>query len=400
MTDTTTPHSTEEKTPPSPDAAPLRAVSDPAGLILLTVMAAMAVAFAWLPPQPATRSASQLAAASVEPQTRWLRPDDVRPLSRIAFGSCLHQARPQPILASIVSLQPDLFLMIGDNVYGDVKDASLSELRDAYRAQAARLELALLRARIPVLATWDDHDYGRNDGGAEFPWKEGVRQLFAEFWQLDPRALPRGGVYSAQIIGPPGQRVQVILLDTRSFRSPLTARSDVEFALDRSKGRYLPSVATNQDMLGAEQWAWLEAELAKPAEVRVLVSSIQVLAETHGWERWGNLPAERQRLYDVIQRSGAKGLVAISGDRHRAAVYRRDLGGRVFAEITSSALNLPSPPQQDDAGDPVRMGPMFKPENFGLIEIDWRARRLAGTLRDVDGRTVATVNLTFAELGL
>ncbi len=40
-------------------------------------------------------------------------------LTRVAFGSCNHQSAPQHMWAQIASANPQLFLMIGDNVYGD-----------------------------------------------------------------------------------------------------------------------------------------------------------------------------------------------------------------------------------------------------------------------------------------
>ena len=88
------------------------------------------------------------------------------------------------------------------------------------------------------------------------------------------------------MIGPPGNRVQIILLDTRYFRD------DFRRSEKRSAG-YIPDADRAKSLLGSAQWAWLEAELRKPADVRLLVSSIQALTEDHGWERWGHLPRER-----------------------------------------------------------------------------------------------------------
>jgi alkaline phosphatase D len=105
--------------------------------------------------------------------------------------------------------------------------------------------------------------------------------------------------------------VQVILLDTRFFRSPLKP-TDQRNAPGRE--RYLPDEDPTKTMLGEAQWAWLADRLREPAEVRLIVSSVQVLAEGHGWERWGNFPRERQRLYDLIRDTGARGVVYLSGD--------------------------------------------------------------------------------------
>jgi alkaline phosphatase D len=218
-------------------------------------------------------------------------------LTRIAFGSCAHQERPQPIWEAVLQYRPELFLFLGDNVYGDVRDGKpvdneaeiLDSLRLAYSRAAAIPGLTRLRQTVPHLATWDDHDYGRNDGGEEFVHKRASQQLFTAFWQLpaeDPR-WQRDGVYHAQVFGPPGRRVQVILLDTRFFRSALKP-TDQRGA--PGKERYVPDPDPTKTMLGAAQWAWLAEQLTVPAELRLLVSSIQVVADGHGWERWGISP--------------------------------------------------------------------------------------------------------------
>ena len=94
-------------------------------------------------------------------------------LRRIAFGSCADQNQPQPFWSPIRAFEPQLFLMIGDNVYGDVSSGALTELRAAYDRLAAIDGFKRLRADVPVLATWDDHDYGANDAGADFPHRAG-----------------------------------------------------------------------------------------------------------------------------------------------------------------------------------------------------------------------------------
>jgi alkaline phosphatase D len=230
---------------------------------------------------------------------------DGGPLTRIAFGSCADEEKPQPIWKAILAYQPELFLFTGDNVYGDVRDGKnvpeadlIDSLVHAYGQAAKIQDLATLRATVPHLATWDDHDYGKNDAGVDFAGKAQAQELFLQFWDVppgDPRA-GREGVYHAETFGPEGQRVQVILLDTRYFRSPLKPTDQRDAP---GKERYLPDDNPAKTMLGDTQWAWLAERLREPAELRVIVSSIQVLAEGHGWERWGNLPRERQRLFNA-----------------------------------------------------------------------------------------------------
>lgn len=331
---------------------------------------------------------------SAVPQTPWrtLSRDSV--LTRIGVGSCLHQGQPQPVWEGVMRRAPQLFLMIGDNVYGDIRSADGSELAQAYRTQLEHPEFAAARAALPMLGIWDDHDYGGNDAGSDFAHKQQGERLFREFWQR-PAGAAGEGVHYAEAFGPPGRRVQIIFLDTRSFRSPLMrAAGTLPFW-----GRYEPDPAPEKTMLGAAQWAWLEAQLKVPAQIRLIVSSVQVLAEGHGFERWGNLPAERDRLLGLLERTDARGVVLLSGDRHNAALYQaRLVGGRLLPEMTASSLNSAKGPSRDEAG-PERRGEAYWRENFGEIGIDWEARRLSLDIRDVTGAPARQWEIPFAELG-
>ncbi len=318
------------------------------------------------------------------------------PLARIAFGSCANQNKPQPIWAAVLAYRPELFIFTGDNVYGDVTSGDMTELRAAYAAASEVEGIKALRAQVPVLAVWDDHDFGRNDGGADFPYKERAQELFLAFWHIaddDPRAQ-RPGVYHAATFGPAGQQVQVILLDTRTFRSPLRP-TDQRGAL--GKEAYLPDPDPAKTMLGEAQWAWLRAQLEQPADLRLIVSSVQVLAEDHGFERWGNLPLERQKLLDLIAETGAKGVVLISGDRHMGALYRLSEGVPYdLYEITSSGINMAVSNNRDTG--PLRLGEVYRADNFGTIDIDWQAGQITLSVRGMDGTAARSVTIPIAAL--
>ncbi|MCH8491099.1 MAG: alkaline phosphatase family protein [Oceanicaulis sp.] len=323
-----------------------------------------------------------------------------RALTSIAFGSCNTPEREIPILNVIADAGHDLFIYGGDNVYGDARayDATLPELRSAYHQLAARPEFQRLRAAMPMLEVWDDHDYGMNDLGRDFAFKGFAERLFLDFWRAgegDVRRT-REGIYDAHVFGPEGQRVQVILLDTRWFRSDLTVTDD-RGAVGRE--RYLPSEDPEQDMLGAAQWAWLEEQLREPAELRLLVSSIQVHADGHGWEAWRTLPRERDRLYRLIRETRANGVVIVSGDRHASGLYvRADLTDYPLYEITSSSLNMSFRDENNEPG-PHRIGDMFAPENYGVIAIDWEADALNLEIRDNTGTVVREQGVVLSRIG-
>lgn len=321
-------------------------------------------------------------------------------LTRIAIASCSEETAPIPLLRDIAAENPDLFLYIGDNVYGDAYsgDMRLTELRQAYADLAANPDFQAVWSAVPTHAVWDDHDFGLNDAGGDFSAKEFAERIFERFFRLaedDPRR-DHSGVYGSYTYGPEGRRVQVILLDTRFFRSPLK-ETDERGAV--GKERYVPDADPAKTMLGEAQWNWLAETLREPADIRLLVSSIQVIADGHGWEAWRTMPLEREKLYTTIEESGANGVVLISGDRHRAGLYR--LAGETgypLYEMTASSLNLSFGGEEEPG--PNRLGPTFTGENYGLVEIDWEAGELALLVKDENGQAVLSQPVGFDEIGL
>ena len=293
-------------------------------------------------------------------------------LQRIAFGSCHRQRQPAPIFATLADWQPELFVMLGDNVYADTDDPVV--IAACWQALDALPDFARLRASTHLLATWDDHDYGLNDAGADYSQRDASQDCFLDFMEVaqdDPRR-EREGVYHAEVFGTPGRRVQVILLDTRYHRSPLVLNQG-----ERPNGRYVPSEDPTATVLGEAQWGWLEEQLRQPAELRLIGSSIQLLSDEHGWETWGNFPAERNRMLSLIARTGAEGVVFLSGDRHasefsvRPPVHDGMSPRYPLYDLTSSSLNQPRAwgPERN----PWRLGDLVFDANFGTIEIDWSA---------------------------
>jgi alkaline phosphatase D len=320
------------------------------------------------------------------------------PLSRIAFGSCANQTMDQSIWDAVLSYRPDLFIFCGDNVYGDFSSADAGNLKHAYDEAGRIAGYSKLRDTVSHLAVWDDHDYGVNDGGVEFAHKAVSKELFLDFWNAPATDVrrKRDGIYDSRIIGPPGMRVQVILLDVRWFRSPLKATDQRGVP---GKERYLPDPDPAKTMLGPVQWTWLAEELRKPAELRLIVSSTQILAEGHGWERWGNMPLEKQKLIDTIRASGAKGVVLLSGDRHIGALYRETPADLYpLYEATSSGLNMVYWAAKE-AG-PNRLGALYAAANFGVVDIDWWERKVVLALRDDGGNTRRAVEIGFDTLGI
>lgn len=319
----------------------------------------------------------------------------------IAFGSCSHQDREQPAWDAIVAERPDLFLFLGDNVYADRPGhpATPGNIAAAYRELAAQPGYRRLREARPLLATWDDHDFGQNDAGVEYPFKRQSQALMlAAFGEpADSPRWTRDGVYGAWTFGEQGRRVQVLLLDTRYFRDRL-ARDPSRAKPGR--GSYVPQEDPSATMLGAAQWEWLESQLRQPADLRILGSSIQVIAREHGYETWGNLPRERRRLYQLIRDTGAEGVVFISGDRHLTEISREQSAETPYPiyDFTSSGLDQSESPV--DEPNRFRISPVLRTANFGVIRVDWDAAPVRVEMASLDGlgQTLFQHAVTLAEL--
>lgn len=313
------------------------------------------------------------------------RATDAAPsITRLAFGSCFKQGRPAPVWDAIRGVRPDALVLLGDNVYADSTDPAV--IRAAYGYLASDPAFQALRASTRLLAVWDDHDYGEDDAGAEFPARDESKRAFLDFLgePADSPRRAREGVYASYELGPPERRVQLILLDTRWFRGPLTPRAGETERGDGRGGPYQATTSPGATMLGDAQWSWLEGELAKPARLRVLVSSIQVLSEDHGWEKWMNFPAERERLLALVAKTHANGVVIVSGDRHSAELSLLPAAGALdpltgartanplgypLVDLTTSSINAPRPWSWEI--NRHRVGDAFFGANFGTIEVDW-----------------------------
>lgn len=258
---------------------------------------------------------------------------------KILFTSCIEQNLPQPLWQEMEKVGGDMLLLIGDNVYADSGDPKI--LKNSYDRLKNQPGFQKVKKIMPVSGTWDDHDYGLNDSGREHEGKDNAQKAFLDFFEV-PEDSPRRqqkGIYHSHMLGEAGKRIQIILLDTRYFRGPLNKNAEW---LDHIY-RYSPSEASEQVLLGEAQWLWLEQQLLEPAELRIIASSIQLGADNHGSERWGALPKEKQRLFDLIKKTDAKGILFISGDRHLSELMRIDpkesgLSYPLY-DLTSSSFN-------------------------------------------------------------
>jgi alkaline phosphatase D len=274
------------------------------------------------------------------------------PLRRVAFGSCNDQTKRQDHWKWIARENPQLWIWLGDNIYAD--RASLDDRRAWYQLLKDNSDYRKFIDQVPVIGTWDDHDYYNENADGAYGDKDGSKDLLLEFMDVayDNPVHSRPGVFQSYAFGPIGQRTQVILLDLRYFQN-------------KNKNE--------RSLLGELQWQFLENEIAQSnADLFLIGSSLNVCSPVAiaSLEGWRGFPAERQRLYDLLG-STDKPCILMSGDRHMGEIYRIILpSGKPVYEVMSSGLThavgvrLPSP---------ERLGDTVGRKNFGLLTIDWTA---------------------------
>ena len=291
---------------------------------------------------------------------------------KIGLGSCLDQDYPQPIWQSIKEEDLNYFIFLGDNVYGDTPSGSLRKMKSAYDKQKKVLPDFL--DDISIFSIWDDHDYGINDGGADYRFKRKAQELYIDFWDIpkeDDRSN-RDGIYFSKNEIFFDKKFKFIFLDTRFFRSKLKGK----------KSNYVENIEPGATILGDAQWMWLENELKNDFDFLFIFSSIQIIAKDHRFEKWSNFPKERVKLFELLERFNDKTMF-FSGDRHRAGIYRKN----GIIEVTSSSMNKPG--SFFNETDNYLVGKTYSQENYSVLEISENTIQIK--IKDVNGIELDTV---------
>jgi len=330
--------------------------------------------------------------------------------TRLLFGSCNDARMAQPLWPHVLSRRPDVWIWGGDNIYADrlepwrvlggrqpFRPADEAYLRSTYERQLAEPGYAqLVNSSVPIVGTWDDHDYGVNDGDKSFDGKRWSQAAFLDFLQEPSHSSRRSqeGVYTSQRFDYDGGSVLIVLLDLRYHRD--------------SYG------TPDGDFLGEAQWKWLEQLLAtSTARVHIFVSSLPVLpvVVALGGENWRRFPHARDRLLRLITQTNISAPVVLTGDVHFAQLSQAKCTGGTVLEVQSSGMTHSwgtGPPNVDNifAAQAMHMfmrllqalfpyryqlrdpatgkGLSYLGLNFGELEVDWQAGTLAVKIFDAE----------------
>jgi hypothetical protein len=315
-------------------------------------------------------------------------PSDSMQISNVAFSSCFKPSRQinnvlwKHVRDNFGSLS--VWNWLGDNIYADT--TSMQTKRIAYNNARDDIYYSnygpVAEPKIPTTGTWDDHDYAENNMGKHYECRLQSQNEFVNHFGVpltDPRhpsytgGNQQEGIYSQYMFHKPGtgeNGIHLINLDVRFHRSP-------------TFDAYGPCEGDVSTMLGDTQWTWLENELSKPSEIKVIASGIQVLPPTNQdravgtycaydgvnntfenanldlnegpgvsgthYETWGELPQERTKLLQLCQNSvnagNTKQIIFLSGDQHWAELMVKTVPARNgqaavrIYEVTASGID-------------------------------------------------------------
>lgn len=348
--------------------------------------------------------------------------DPSKNIDTIAFGSSMDQNQPQAILSVISKNNPDLFIFTGDHL--NISKPDQKNLTEQYRKLNRISEYRDLREKTPVLTAWEDQDYAAIAGTGPFIDKDSAKAEFIKYWAYLKTTLSgkQKSLHHSKILGTKKHTVQIIVLDTNTDRSELKKNTDspseaatttttaistdsttattattteTKTVTVKENKPFMEDTDKKKKFLSEEQWSWLESELRKPAAFRVLVSSIQVIANDHQFEKWGLFPHERERLLNLIKYTKAKNLVILSGNRQIGSIAQTEIKGlgKIF-DVTSSPLNLMAS-QGNVLKDAAYTKDAYAEVNFGIIKIDWNSRKSTIELHDAENKVINSAEIKF-----
>ena len=318
--------------------------------------------------------------------TLWTAPPPERPAAiSLAFASCVDERRfpDQPGWDVMAERGADAVVLLGDTPYIDSTELEVQRRR--YREFYSIEPLARLLRGTSLYATWDDHDFGRNDTDGLLAGRERSRQAFVEYHAGPQFGDGEEGIYSSFRRGP----VEVFLIDARWFANVETSPVDED----------APS------LLGATQWRWLTTRIASSTATFKLLCTGMIWNDATRplkTDHWGTYHVERDALFRFLGDEEISGVVLIAGDIHRSRVIEHattESAGYRLTELITSPLanrvielaNAPHPGLRWDAG---------VPDTFLMIDADSTVGPPTLTARFLDsaGEELHVVHLDAASL--
>lgn len=231
------------------------------------------------------------------------------------FSSCLRENyNPHEIFDFIAPLSPTFVALVGDNIYadkdGDINIGPAHSVLPALRSKYTRNfdeHFQEIGSSFPIIALWDDHDYGQDNSDSTYVYKSEAKKVFKENFPAYPYEVEDGIYYRFSIAD-----VDFFVLDTRWYRSPMQD-DDIEGKI----------------MLGDAQLAWLLDGLKRStATFKIIFSSVSLndyggdtSSGREGFDSWIGYKYERDQIFSFLEDNNIRGVMVFSGDQHYPSAH-------------------------------------------------------------------------------
>ncbi|MBI9031099.1 alkaline phosphatase D family protein, partial [bacterium] len=232
------------------------------------------------------------------------------------FSACLRDIyTPHTIFQNILHREPTFVALMGDQIYadydGDINSGPPTSVLPAFRGKYRRNfdeYLQALSSKVPIVAIWDDHDYGKDNSDNTYSYKAESKRVFKENYPAYPFQVEDAGIYYQFKI----TDVDIFVLDTRWYRSPMQ-ENDIE----------------GKTMLGEEQLSWLlDGLMQSISPFKIILSSVSLndyggdtSSDRVGYDSWMGYKFERNKILSFIKENQISGVMVFSGDQHYPSAH-------------------------------------------------------------------------------
>ena len=336
--------------------------------------------------------------------------DSSKILTNFTFGSNYYgrYLKEEDIFQTIITHRPNLWIWLGNAVYLDkpkfnyfansIDKTDWNFTKRLYEKVKNNKYYKKLSEKVPVIGTWGDEEYGISNGDGEHSYKESYKQYYLDFLDADVldqrRNYVNTGIYSTYSFGKGDKTVRFILLDLKYNQTSYLKEEE------------------KYDMLGDEQWEWLEKIFKSKKETYTFICvSNQILPNDRFIiKKW--YAESRKRLFDLIGKYKRSGVVFLSGGLGFSQILKTfcplpKIGYNLY-ECTSSGLShsnkFTSFLNNFYHNDYLIEGQNFNGINFGQVKINWGEKNEIKTsyieleIYDINDNLVSNVRVNYTDL--
>jgi alkaline phosphatase D len=204
-------------------------------------------------------------------------------------------------------------------------------------------QLQLVHQLYPFITTWDDHETANDsykdgaenhDTTTEGPWisrKVSSAQAYEEWMPIRTDTTDNTKVWRKLRYG---NLLDLIIIDSR-----LWGRDEQDMSETNNP---------NHKLLGDDQFAWLEAQLADTTTQwkiicnQMMLAPLEILGTAVNSDQWDGYNVERERLINYLATNNIKNTVVLTGDIHTSWVNNvLNSGGNVATEFVVTSVTSP-----------------------------------------------------------